>query len=221
MKKSMLAIMAAVVLVAVVSVAVLKSSDNDSRRQGALEGNEAVALSWRSEWSDAAEYVRGNVVSHEGVSYVAEGEKLGKPDAECAECGWALLATSDQAAAPQPPAPTTITSPNGDFKIEVTDTGILLDGPGANPSIRLTSDSLEVHLQKSMSVRTGLNIDLNSALTNINAGGGFTIQGGGASSVASGLLRLGCANAGRPVPRLGDAVSNGSISSASQVVHIC
>ncbi len=105
MKKSLLVVLA-VVLVAVVSIAVWKSSDNGSRRQGALESREAVALSWRGDWSSETEYAAGNVVSYRGASYVAEGEGLGTPEAECSRVRLgAARERDDQAlrlAAPRP-----------------------------------------------------------------------------------------------------------------------
>ncbi len=92
MKKSWIVMAAAIPLVGLASIAVWKVSGDDSRRQGALGSTEAVTLSWRGDWSAEAEYSPGNVVSHEGASYVAEGEKLASPNPECSECGWTRLA---------------------------------------------------------------------------------------------------------------------------------
>lgn len=96
MKKSWIVIAAAIGLVIVGSVAVWKSSGDDSRRQGALGNNEDVALSWRGDWAADAEYARGNVVSYEGISYVATGEKLAEAPQPCTgECaGWTTLSTA-------------------------------------------------------------------------------------------------------------------------------
>lgn len=92
MKKSWIVMAAAIPLVVFASMALWKLAGDDSRRQGAIGSSDAVALSWRGDYVAEAEYAPGNVVSHEGSSYVAEGEKLSTPSAECAECGWARLA---------------------------------------------------------------------------------------------------------------------------------
>ena len=215
MKKSWLAVAAAIALVAVVSVVVVSASDDGPRRQGALEGGEAVALSWRGEWSDGAEYVRGNVVTVKGVSYVAEGEKLAAPEVGCAECGWAELATGDaESTAPPSPAVPTLTSPNGSFKIEVTDTGILLSGPN-NVSALLSADSLTVDVPKEFKVQAGLTV-------NVKSGATFNLEGSSNGVVKSTVLTLGCAGSGsRSVARINDAVTNGTIVSGSSKVFAC
>jgi hypothetical protein len=214
MKKSLLAILAAVVLVAVVSVVVLKSSDDGSRREGALESSDAIALSWRGEWSDAAEYVRGNVVSVEGVSYVAEGEKLAKPQVGCAECGWTELASNEaQVAAPPPPASPTLTSPNGSFKIEVKDTGILLSGPN-NVSVLLSADSLTAAVPKEFKVQAGSNV-------NLKAGGMLHLESASNGFFNSPLVTLGCTSGSRPLARMNDTVSGSTIVSGSSKVNAC
>jgi hypothetical protein len=211
--KTLLAVVAAIALVAVVSIAVWKSSDDGPRRQGVLEGSEAVALSWRGDWNADVQYVRGNVVSYEGVSYVAEGEKVGKPDAECAECGWALLAASSQAAAVPPPAPS-LTSPDGRFKIEVTDTGILLSGPN-NVSALLSADSLTVDLPKEFKVQAGMSV-------NVKSGATLNLESSSNGVVKSPVLTLGCAGTGsRPVARMNDTVTNSTIVSGSSKVFAC
>lgn len=91
MKKSWILILGAIPLVAIASVVVWKASGDDSRRQGALGSDEAVALSWRGDWSAETEYAQGNVVSHEGTSYVADGEKPEIPRANCEGCGWTVV----------------------------------------------------------------------------------------------------------------------------------
>lgn len=103
MKKSWIVFAAAIPLAVFASIAVWKLAGDDSRRQGALGSAEAVNLSWRGDWTAEAEYTAGNVVSHEGASYVAEGEKLSAPVADCTECGWKAMAAGpspDDAAAP-------------------------------------------------------------------------------------------------------------------------
>lgn len=94
MKKSWLVIAAAIGLVLIASVAVLKTSGEDSRRQGALGTDEPVTLEWHGDWNAETQYPAGSVVAYEGASYVAEGEgeKLSTPEPECAECGWTVMA---------------------------------------------------------------------------------------------------------------------------------
>jgi hypothetical protein len=215
MKKSLLVVLAAALLVAVVSVAVVWTSDDGSRRQGALESGDAVALSWRGGWSDAVAYVPGSVVSLEGVSYVAESEKPAKPEPGCAECGWAQLASNAaQTAAASPPAGSTLTSPNGAFKVEVKDTGILLSGPN-NVSVLLSADSLTAQLPKDFQVQAGLGVA-------VKAGSTLTLESSSNGVIKSSVLTLGCAGSGsRPVARMNDTVSNSSIVSGSSKVFAC
>jgi hypothetical protein len=211
----LLAVVAAIALVIVVSVVALKSSGDDSRRQGALEGSEALALSWRGDWTEAADYVQGNVVSLEGVSYVAEGEKLGKPEVGCVECGWTELA-SDEAQVATPPSPpaATLASPNGSFKIEVKDTGILLSGPN-NVSVLLSADSLTAQVPKEFKVQAGLNV-------NVKSGGLLQLESSSNGVFNSPVLTLGCAGSGaRSVARMNDTVNGNTIVSGSSKVVAC
>jgi hypothetical protein len=94
MKKSWFVIAAAIGLVVIASVAVLRTSGEDSRRQGALGTDEPVTLEWHGDWNAEAQYTAGSVVIHEGASYVAEGEgeKLSTPEPECTDCGWTVMA---------------------------------------------------------------------------------------------------------------------------------
>jgi hypothetical protein len=91
MKKSLLVIAAATALVVFASVAIWKTSGDDSRRQGALGADEPVMLSWHGDWNTETAYAPGSVVTYDGASYVAEGEKLSTPKPDCAECGWTQM----------------------------------------------------------------------------------------------------------------------------------
>jgi hypothetical protein len=107
--KKWIVIVAAIPLAVLASIAVWKLAGDDSRRQGALGSSEAVTLSWRGDYAAEAEYAPGNVVSYEGSSYVAEGEKLSTPKPECGDCGWTRLAmesasTGEKEAEPAAPA---------------------------------------------------------------------------------------------------------------------
>jgi hypothetical protein len=197
MKKSWLAVVAAIAVVAVVSVVVVRSSDDDSRRQGALEESEAVSLTWRGDWSPEVAYAGGSVVSHEGTAYVAEvaEPKPGAAPAGGADSGWAALA-NDAALTPAP----TLTSPDGRFKIEVADTGILLSGPN-NVSALLSADSLTVNLPNEFKVQAG-------ASANVKSGGTLSLESSSNGVVKSPVLTLGCAGSGsRPVARMNDTVT--------------
>jgi hypothetical protein len=92
MKKTLFVIAAAIGLVVIASVAIWKSSGDDSRRQGALGADEPVTLSWHGDWNAETAYAQGSVVTYDGTSYVAEGEKLSTPTADCTDCGWTPLA---------------------------------------------------------------------------------------------------------------------------------
>jgi hypothetical protein len=92
MKKSLLLIAAAIGLVVIASVAIWKTSGDDSRRQGALGSDEPVTLSWHGDWNTETAYAPGSVVTYDGASYVAEGEKLSTPEPDCTECGWTRMA---------------------------------------------------------------------------------------------------------------------------------
>jgi hypothetical protein len=105
MKKTWIVVAAAIPLVLIALVAVFKVSDDGVRRQGALTDQDGVNLTWRGDWSEKAEYAAGNVVTHEGVSYVAEGEKLAAPRLECSGCGWTQLAVGSAGEESKPPPP--------------------------------------------------------------------------------------------------------------------
>ena len=98
MRKTLFVLAAAIGLVVIASVAIWKSSGDDSRRQGALGADEPVTLTWHGDWNTETQYAAGSVVTHEGASYVAEGEgeKLDAPKPECVDCGWALMAIESQ-----------------------------------------------------------------------------------------------------------------------------
>lgn len=148
MKRSWFVIAGAGVLVVIGSIAVLRSSGEDSRRQGALGGGEPVALSWRGDWSAEAEYTAGSVVTYDGASYVAEGEKLSTPNPGCAECGWARLATES------PPAETEASEPAG--------------GGGQNAfTVRTASVSMWTAADTTATVVPGLKLDVDLASDNV------------------------------------------------------
>ena len=115
LKKSWFLVAAAVPLVLVASIGVWKVSGNDARTVGALGPlEEPVPLSWRGEWSERFEYAGGEVVSYQGVSYVAEtansAQEPGSSDCR-GDCPWSALGqagsggTAGPAGPPGPPGP--------------------------------------------------------------------------------------------------------------------
>jgi hypothetical protein len=93
------------VLLALV-VAGCMSSDNDERRAAALGEEEAASLSWRGDWNAEAEYREGDVVTHEGTTFVAVTPTTQTPDARCSgDCMWNVMADTAETINTQPPPP--------------------------------------------------------------------------------------------------------------------
>ena len=115
MKKSWFLVAAAVPLVLVASIGFWKVSGNDARSVGALGPlKEPVPLSWRGEWAKDSDYAGGEVVSYQGVSYVAEtANSAREPDPSgCgADCPWSVLGQAGSGGAPGPVGPQ---GPKGD-----------------------------------------------------------------------------------------------------------
>lgn len=96
---------AALVLIAVAGCA---GGDSDDRRTAALGEGEAEALSWRGDWTAEAEYQPGEVVTHEGVTFVAVSTTAQAPAAKCeVDCAWNVMAETGAATinTQQPPPP--------------------------------------------------------------------------------------------------------------------
>lgn len=98
MKKSILVVVAVVPLIAIVAAAVLMTAGDDGRRIAAISSSEPVALSWRGVWEPEAAYLPGQVVTHEGSSYVAESEDTGTSPTGTGclrnrDCPWALMSS--------------------------------------------------------------------------------------------------------------------------------
>jgi hypothetical protein len=98
----------------------------------------------------------------------------------------------------------TFTSPNGQFSLKVTDTGIVLSGPNNNTNVNVGASSVTVN---------GITVDINA---NVSA----TLRGG--------TTQIGCApGGGVPVARLGSLVSVdpdsgiGSVIAGSPTVTAC
>lgn len=80
--------------------------DSDERRTAAIGEDEAETLSWRGEWAAEAEYQPGEVVTHEGGTFVAVAPTGEAPDPKCAvDCAWNVMAeTGGEAISPPAPA---------------------------------------------------------------------------------------------------------------------
>jgi hypothetical protein len=182
-------------LVAVGSLGAWKISSGSDRSVGALGPiDEPVPLAWRGEWTRDAKYDVGQVVSYEDSSYVAEAASSGEiPNAK--DGPWALMAAKGlQGAQGQPgaqgPAGTfsgTLQSPDGKFKLTVTNNGIEATGPN-----------------------TRLKID-GTRFTVDNAGGKVTVDTSGVV-VQGPIVRLNCTSGGTPIGKSGSAQLNGQVA---------
>jgi hypothetical protein len=127
---------------------------------------------------------------------------------------------------PPPPSPPSLTSPNGDFTLEVTDTGIRLTGPAA--TVRLTADGVVVEADKDVNVTAGLGFAVAAGShVAVDAGATFSAQASGAANVQGSTLRLNCSSGGQRVGRLADPVAvnekagTAAISGGSTTVYAC
>ena len=204
-----------VALIAVGSIGVLKVTDSDDRRAGALGPiAEPISLSWRGSWTRDAKYQAGQVVSHKGSSYVAEAANGGvTPGA--ADGPWALMAAQGI----QGPTGTfsgTFQSPDGNYTLSVSNAGIEASGPDGR--VRITPSGVEVK---------------SSTVLLIDAAGSLEAKASGPASFRGSLTRLGCAGGGTPTARQNDTVTgvvtgdfggplqNGRIASGSPTVFAC
>lgn len=114
----------------------------------------------------------------------------------------------------------TFTSPNGQYSLSVTDTGIVLASPDS--SIRLTDsairvetmgpDLIELRGANQVEIDSGAAFELRAGSTaSFQSGGGFAVRG---SSVD--INGVGC----RPAARAGDPVAGGFVASGSATVCI-
>ena len=161
-------------------------------------------------------------------------------------CGFPALARAqDSIVAPERPvlrrslpvaaAPIVQQSPNGLYKLSITDAGIELVGPKGG--VRITDTGIEigvptttrVRIQASsmdvrsghdvrldagsfMVIRSGSNLDLRSAAVQVRGDGGASLIGP--------QVKLGCTS-GRAVARAGDPVNTAVILQGSSTVQVC
>lgn len=169
-----------------------------------------------------------------------------------AACGFSTLSQAQSTTTVLPPrtelrrtlpvasAPIIQQSPNGLYKLSITDTGIELLGPKGG--VRITDTGIEIGapsttrvaiMASNMEVRSGQNLRLEAgsnmdirAGSNVEMRGNANVQikaGAGASLIGS-LVKLGCDN-GKGVARMGDQV-NATVSPAvifqgSPTVLVC
>jgi hypothetical protein len=98
-------------------------------------------------------------------------------------------------------------SPNGQYKIDVTDTGVLLTG--AQGKVRLDSTGITVDSSAALSLKSSGN-------TELKASGGMTVEGSGTTLVKGSLVQLNGCSGG--VARLGDPVTVNPMSGFGNIV---
>jgi len=206
-------------LVAVGSIGVWKLSGDDGRRVGALGPiEEPIALAWRGAWAEEAKYEAGQVVSYVKSSYVAEAPNSGQaPNAK--EGPWALMAAQGLQG-PQGPAGTfsgTFTSPDGGWRLSVTDTGIRAEkvGPSAFPRLILDAGGARVETPAARMSVGGGEVTLDTA-------NGARLKLATNASISGGTLTLNCnsSTTGVPVVRHTDKVTVPATPHASVPVPV-
>lgn len=220
---------------------------------GACKGNEA-SLEWNQAGApgpagqDGAPGADG-APGKDGVSPTVT--QLASGDSHCAAGGAAITDASGttayvcSGAAGSPGAPGasfdgTFTSPNGEFGISVTDSGIKLTAPttkltvdGSSVTIEsLAGTKLDVGLDSiGMQTVGGTSLDLGAGLDASSAGplslsstAPLTLTSQTPSSFTAPLLSLGGTACGQGAARMGDTVianPSGTIVTGSTTVHIC
>jgi hypothetical protein len=110
-------------------------------------------------------------------------------------------------------------SPNGQFRLSVSDDGILLEGPDSE--LVIDASSIRIQAADSVAVYSGKDIDLLAA-DNLSAGAGANMRfsaGGRIHTDATGTFAVEASqvqlNGCVPIARIGDAVAGGSIVQGS------
>jgi len=98
-------------------------------------------------------------------------------------------------------------SPNGNYSIDITDSGIVLSGPGGEIAL---ADSLKIS-------GTGIDIAADSSLS-LEGGSGIDIDTSSTLSLQGSLITINGAN--KPVAGMGDSVAGGVISSGTATVLV-
>ena len=167
-------------------------------------------------------------------------------------CGFPALARAqDSIVAPERPvlrrslpvaaAPIVQQSPNGLYKLSITDAGIELVGPKGG--VRITDTGIEIGapttarvriMASDMDVRSGQTVRLDAgSYMDLRAGSNLDlrtnatlqIRSGAGASLTGSLVTLGCSSNGKPVARAGDPVNTGVtpavILQGSPKVQVC
>jgi len=139
-------------------------------------------------------------------------------------------------------APTVQQSPNGLYKLSITDTGIELVGPKGG--VRITDAGIEIGAPtttrvsihaSSMEARIGQNLRMDSgtsmefrAGSSLDLRGSTAVQvrGDGGASLTGSVVKLGCGpTTGKPAARVGDVVNTSAIPAVivqgSPTVQVC
>lgn len=128
----------------------------------------------------------------------------------------------------------TFTSPNGEYAISVSDTGIILKRNSGGPTITLIGNDLTVKSNGTASVEAGSGLTLKGAATVEVRGGATatleaaglakvkgalaTVEASGVAAIQGSILTLN--GGGFPVARIGNTVTGGVITSGSPTVLV-
>ncbi|MGZ8399411.1 MAG: hypothetical protein ACXWWN_10260 [Gemmatimonadales bacterium] len=133
-------------------------------------------------------------------------------------------------------APIVQQSPNGLYKLSITDTGIELVGPKGG--VKITDTGIEIGAPNttririttgSMDVRSGQDVRLDAGTfmtiragssLDLRASTAIQVRGDGGASVIGPVVKLGCTS-GKAVARAGDPVNTGVILQGSPMVQVC
>ena len=133
-------------------------------------------------------------------------------------------------------------SPNGLYKLSITDTGIELLGPGGGVKITATeieigapsttrvtirSSNMEVRSGQAVRLESGTSMDIRAG-SNLDLRGSAAVQvrGDGGASLTGSVVKLGCGpTTGKPAARVGDVVNASAnpavIVQGSPTVQVC
>ncbi len=99
------------------------------------------------------------------------------------------------------------TSPNGQCSIRVTDTGIVLGGPGC-PAVQIDGTTVTIRGGTTTTLQSGGNTTVSGAAnTTISSSGTTSVTGGGTTTINGGTVTIGGTAGCSPVARIGDIVT--------------
>jgi hypothetical protein len=139
-------------------------------------------------------------------------------------------------------APVLQQSPNGQYKLSITDAGIELLGPAGGvkitatgieigapntTSVTIRSSNLEVRSGQAIRLESGLSMEIRAG-SNLDLRGSAAVQvrGDGGASLTGSVVKLGCGpTTGKPAARVGDVVNASAvpavIAQGSPTVQVC